>query len=334
VAADRLLHVVNGDSVATTLRATSLVGTVVSWRDVLHEGPVPALPRGELLRRRAAFLAECGWGSEVEIRSSLERRDRMLTEALAEETVVVAWFEHDLYDQLQLLDVLSLAHDVGRPPELIVVGSFPGRPRFRGLGELTAAELETLWDERRLAPARAVADAVAAWDAFREPDPEALARVAATPSAALPFLAPALRRLLEELPAPGDGLGGTERRALRAVAEGAQTPVEAFLRAQELEDAPFLGDTWFFRSLAELGRGESRLVGTSDGGELPAPPPLGDTGTFSALSLRLTELGERVLAGEADRVALLGLDRWIGGTHVTAARAWRWDARRGVLVAP
>jgi hypothetical protein len=25
-----------------------------------------------------------------------------------------------------------------------------------------------------------------------------------------------------------------------------------------------------------------------------------------------------VLAGEANRVALLGIDRWVGGTHVTA----------------
>ena len=31
--------------------------------------------------------------------------------------------------------------------------------------------------------------------------------------------------------------------------------------------------------------------------------------------------GEAVLAGEADRVELIGIDRWLGGLHVTLARA-------------
>jgi hypothetical protein len=57
----------------------------------------------------------------------------------------VLWFEHDLYDQLQLLDVLTLASATAGALELIVVGSFPGQPSFRGLGELTADQLETLW---------------------------------------------------------------------------------------------------------------------------------------------------------------------------------------------
>ena len=70
----------------------------------------------------------------------------------------------------------------------------------------------------------------------------------------LPFLGAALRRLLEELPAPTDGLSGTERRALQAIAAGAATPMAAFLAAQDLEAAPFLGDAWFYRVLTSLGR--------------------------------------------------------------------------------
>jgi hypothetical protein len=50
--------------------------------------------------------------------------------------------------------------------------------------------------------------------------------------------------------------------------------------------------------------------------------------------LRLTDAGERVLAGEADRVELLGVDRWVGGTHVGAGSVWRWDAAAQVLAAP
>ena len=170
------LHVTNGDSAGNTLRQTALGGAVLPWQDVLHEGPVPAGPRRELLQARAAFLSACGWGSRRSILASLEDRDRQLVQALKDGQQVVLWFEHDLYDQLQLVDVLALA--APDTPELIVVGSFPGRPAFRGLGELTADELETLWPARVPARQDTLAAAVSAWAALRHPDPSALAAVA------------------------------------------------------------------------------------------------------------------------------------------------------------
>jgi len=340
------LHVTNGDSAGNTLRQTSLGGAVLPWQDVLHEGPIPAGPRPGLRQARAAFLSGCGWGRRQAVLSALERRDQQLLQALRDGVQVVLWFEHDLYDQLQLIDALALAAGgagadgpgggAGGPRtlELIVVGEFPGRPSFRGLGELTADELETLWPSRVAASAAALAAATRAWAAVRRPDPVELAACARDEVPELPFLAPALRRLLAELPAPADGLSGTERRALQAVAAGAATPIRAFLAAQDLEDAPFQGDAWFFRALAGLGRGPSRLIETQDGEELGAPPPLGDGPSFTGQPLRLTPAGHQVLAGQADRVALLGIDRWLGGTHLTPAATWRWDPATGQLTLP
>jgi len=276
-----LLHVTNGESPAGTLRQTGIGGEVLSWRDVLHEGPAPAPP------------------------------DPRLDEAFRGGDDVVLWFEHDLYDQLQLIDLLALARAEGAAVELIVIGEFPGRPSFAGLGELTVDELETLWPTRQPASPGVLEAATGALAAYRASDPTQLAGWAARDAPELPYLGPALRRLLEELPAPGDGLSRTERRALEAIAEGETTPGAAFVAAQRLEDAPFLGDTWFFRTLSELGEGDGRLI--------ESPP------------LALTSNGERVLRGDADRVELLGIDRWIGGTHVTPGNGWRWD---GELVRP
>jgi hypothetical protein len=328
------LHVTNGDSAGSTLRQTSLGGTVLPWRDVLHEGPVPAGSRRELLQARATFLSGCGWGNGTSIPSEMERRDRELLDALRHKEQVVLWFEHDLYDQLQLLDILALAHTAAGSLELIVVGSFPGRPQFRGLGELTAEQLETLWPSRVTATPETLAAAGSAWEALRQPEPSALVAHARADVPQLPFLGPALRRLLEELPAPGDGLSGTERRLLRAIAAGAATPAAAFRAAQDLEAAPFLGDTWFFRALWGLGGGEARLVETQEGEPLGPAPPLGDAHGFARLPLRLTRDGERVLGQQADRVTLLGVDRWVGGTHVTADTTWRWDPAAQLLVEP
>ena len=314
------LHVTNGESAGNTLRQTGLGGAVMTWQDVLHEGPVQAIARSMLLRERAAFLSACGWGSRRAVLSALERRDKQFVDALRAEAHVVLWFEHDLYDQLQLVDALALAHEIGAAPELIVVDSY--------LGSLPAEELASLWPSRRTATAKALEQASTAWAAFRAAEPQALAELARNDSRELPFLAPALRRLLEELPAPRDGLSGTERRALEAIKAGASTPIAAFVGAQKLEDAVFLGDAWFFRVLTGLGP----LLETAEGAPLPAPPPLSDGNVFARLPIRLTKDGERVLAGEADRVDLVPIDRWVGGTHVTPQTLWRWDAEQLQLV--
>ena len=83
-----------------------------------------------------------------------------------------------------------------------------------------------------------------------------------------------------------------------------------------------------------LGQGDARLLETDDGTPLPLPPPLGDSQRFARLQLQLTATGERTLRGEADRVELLGIDRWIGGTHITPDNTWRWDPAELKLVRP
>ena len=117
-------------------------------------------------------------------------------------------------------------------------------------------------------------------------------------------------------PAPRDGLARTERQLLAAVAAGARTRERAFVAAAAKEEAPFLGDTIAFDRLEELARGAQPLV-TADAG------------------LELTAAGAEVLAGRADRVALIGFDRRLGGMHLRAGNGlWRWDAARGALLAP
>ncbi|HYY78243.1 MAG TPA: heavy metal-responsive transcriptional regulator [Actinomycetes bacterium] len=84
----------------------------------------------------------------------------------------------------------------------------------------------------------------------------------------------------------------------------------------------------------ELGQDTNRLVETDDGTPLPPPPPLSDSQLFARLQLRLTATGEGTLRGRADRVELLGIDRWIGGTHITRDNTWRWHPTEWKLGPP
>jgi uncharacterized protein DUF1835 len=293
------LHVTNGDSTATTLRDTGLVGNgLVVWRDVLHDGPVPAVDDATLRATRAQFL-----GADV---AEFEERDRAL--AAGRDGDYVLWFEADLYDQLQLVQILAALAAFEVAPErvtLICIGEHLESARFGGLGELTAAQLAALPDcaAVTLTP-EAFALAVRAWAALRAPDPGDLAAIAAARSRELRFIGEAFDRLGREYPSTRDGLSLTERRLLAAVAAGAATPADAFLRASAREPRPFLGDTSAFATLDRLARGDE--------------PLLDDT--------RLTDAGASVLRGEADQVELNGIDRWVGGVHLHGRDIrWRWD---------
>ena len=60
------LHVTNGDSVLHTWKKAGLLGTHLPWRDILHEGPVPANMTLEALSRvRADYLASRGPGNAI-----------------------------------------------------------------------------------------------------------------------------------------------------------------------------------------------------------------------------------------------------------------------------
>jgi hypothetical protein len=313
----RLLHVTNGDATVPGLRGAGLVGTVMPWRDVLHEGPVPDVGDDDLRRVRAAFLNRRG---ADDIGTEREFRERDATLERHRDGSYVLWFEADLYDQLQLVQILAKLHELEVPPSritLICIGEHVGVAHFGGLGELSAEQLGRLpaVASTVMTPA-ALEHATRAWGALRAPDPAALAAIAATPSPELRFVAEAFDRLSREYPSTRDGLSLTERRILAAVADGAATAGAAFVRAAGREARPFLGDTWCFDRIAGFVGASTPLVDAE-----PADAPVD-----RHARLRLTDAGRKVLGGGADHVSLNGVDRWIGGVHL-AGRAvpWRWD---------
>ncbi len=293
------LHVTNGDVLAEAIRERLSMPrqTILPWRDVLHEGPVPAGEDDETLRHtRAAFLGANGWGDSDAVRIDFAARDAALAEAVDLATRVTLWFEDDLYDQLQLIQVLDRLQEHNGPVAIVRVPH-------------TRVDLQFLYGNARGIDEPAILLGARAWAAFREPSPTALHELVLAGTRALPPLAPALRRHLEQLPATTDGLARTERQALRAIDEGAVTEGEIFLASTAWDEPPFMGDSTFTAWLDGLCAGNEPLV-ARDG-----------------VNHTLTEAGRRCLAGEGDRVALAGgIDRWHGGIHLSGATpAWRWD---------
>jgi hypothetical protein len=308
------LHVSNGD--ATDVPGTGLARRVIYWRDVLHEGPVPDVAPAELRQVRANYLAD-HYGADRD-RTFIERNRAL--EANSDGQYVL-WFEADLHDQLQIVEILARLAGLGVPAEhvtLICIGEHAGIARFGGLGQLTADQMRELPHTNasaRLTPA-ALDLAVQAWAAFRAPTPDGLPAIAATRLGELRFLGEAFDRLCREYPATRDGLSLTERRVLAAVAGGAAEAGAAFVRAMARETRPYLGDGSCFLQMDQLAQGPHPLLRLDP----PGRPVERTTG------VHLTDTGARVLAGQADQIALNGIDRWIGGVHLQGHHVpWRWD---------
>jgi Domain of unknown function (DUF1835) len=314
------LHITNGGCAADPLRMF-LRDPVLTTCDPLHDGPAPRVDSDAWHRLRAQHLTE-GEGSFEETRRDLEAVDRTIADAARFDEVVL-WFEHDLFDQLQVIRNLDLlAHVPRNRVSMICIDRFPGVEPFYGLGQLSADQLSTLTGTRQEVTPDQFALATRAWNAFRAPDPTELFAFASalpdTPDAAalLPFLGAALWRFFEEYPSTANGLSRTEHAVLQAVDRGAGDRVEVFRQSHAEEERPFLGDLGVFDIVQHFSA---------------ARVPLLSAAADDAISL--TAAGRDVLSGRADAVALNGIDVWRGGVHLLGRdrSPWRWDARRRVL---
>ena len=324
----RLHHVSNGTCTTRLIEAAGIPGTRSIWADPLHDGPVPDLPDADLLDLRRRHLS--GYvEATVDADPANDLREwRAALSRVESYDELVLWFEHDLFDQLNLIQLLTWIPDhLPRQTRvsLICIGSFPGRPAFKGLGELTPADIASLLDTRaRVTPAQHDL-AAQAWRAFRASTPQLLDTLRRGKTSALPFLAAALHRFLQEYPWTSDGLSRSERRLLDLAAHvGGRHDLHAlFPRMHDDEQAYYVTDT----SLLAL----TRLLSSTTPPLLRHEGPL-DRNAFSA-SVATTDEGNAVLARRADRVRLCGIDRWLGGVHLRRDSGdWRWEESRQRIV--
>ncbi len=296
------LHITNGDGALYLLKKAGIFGTHVAWRDALNEGPVPAgLSLEETSAVRARYLADRGHGSAIKLIHDFERRDA-LVRCAGDYDEVVLWFEHDLYDQLQLLQALTALEELDLEPGRI---SLVQSDHY--LANMTVDEILPLLPKRRTATPAVFKSARRSWERFTSESPADLYAGAGEDAIGLPFLRTALVRLCEEYPWRSDGLSRSQRQALYAVAQGSGRREDLYARAQGHEEAHFLSARAFGRVLDDLGRAEGALVEEEEG------------------RLVATALGRRVIAGDANWLDERPIDRWIGGVHLLPGRVTCWD---------
>jgi len=249
---------------------------------------------------------------------------------------VTIWLEHDLYDQLQLLQLLDrfAEADLGDMElGLICIDHFPGVEPFYGLGQLTAGQMATLAGSEQPVTEDQLTLGQRGWRAFTSDAPLSLQAFLQSDLSALPFLNAALERHLEEFPDSRNGLSRHERQILEMVGSGITRPARLFAAHQLLESAPYLGDWGFWNYIEGLTNVANALLRTSTGNQFVHPPVVPADEAFREQKLELTPLGRAVLNNEANWIELNPPDHWKGGVHLHPNKTlWCWNRDRRAIV--
>ena len=299
----RTTHWRCGSDIAHSLQLAGFKGQFRMLTDPLCMGPVRDVPSEDFRAMRSAFISQAFALDAAEVAHRVDDEYNHL-QALAGADHSVLWCEADAYDQLFLIRALAGLEQAPRKLELIEVHRIPGVERFIGIGQLAPDVLAWLWPQRRLIDDKAVQLAKQAWSAYCNPSPVDWAQLAHGNHRALPLLAPALRRQLQELPGMRDGLSLTERLSLQYIAEAGPVPFGRMFAELmgKREPLPFLGDMMFHALLRPLIDGDAPLlVETATEHDWPRPP------------LALTPLGQAVLNADAYWLDHASHTRWVGG---------------------
>lgn len=330
------LNITNGDGAGSLLKDSNIEGDVLPWRDTMQSGP---FPKGLSLEEHSKLRAEVFSGPSMplaDVMRDFEIRDQHL-KAYNNYEEVVLWFEHDLLDQLQILQILNFFSGVELGETklvLICINEFEGISPFRGLGQLTPEQIETLETRKEDISQEQLELAKRGWQAFCGDTPTHLENYLETDLSLFPFLKAALKRHLEEYPSVKNGLNKTQNKILELVKEGVTKPGKNFLEFMNSETEFFMGDWTHFREIEKLCNGHHPLLSCSSTGKFLSPPDDEiEIEDFKAQDLSITELGKEVMAGNKDATKLLKLDQWFGGVHLDYKRPiWRWDEKRHQLI--
>jgi hypothetical protein len=302
-----MLHLHNGDSVATTARRALLPGRHVAYREILVAGPVRSgLRLHEWVEERARFGAGYFGEHLLRLRNELLEQEQML-DAIRDEEEIVLWFEHDLFC---LANFLYLLVRLSKARRLSAI--WCPRP----LGGMTEEELVTTYMSRAAVPPLMLRIAAEAWKAYTSPDPTALNRFVMQDWNDFPFLRDGMTLHAMRFPSTRDGLGEVERRAMAGIDAGASDFGALFARFDANPPRYGLGDGEFLRHLRRLASCAVPMITITESGDTTPPP--------KAL-FGITPAGRKVLAGDADFIELNNADTWLGGAHLTNEQLWRWD---------
>ncbi len=301
--------------------------TVLAWEDVLHDGPVPFRPSlKEQSEVRIGFLSS--WADDMgsltpdAVRERFEQRDECLNRSGNFDEIVL-WFDHDLYDQLQLIQVgwalERLAESIVTPASHII--TYVHYADY--LNAEQASKMKTAFDKRLVLEEQSLSYLSSRWLDFTSPVPLRLSEALKCHSNQFAFVSPALHRLCQEYPSVDRRITRNEYQILCAL-DGipSMQPGKLFSTCQGMEQVAYLGDWSFWQVLSRMTSATDPLVTVAGRSAFVFPREPFPDPKFSQQNLSVSDLGREILLGSA---VWSRPEYWVGGVRIAEDADWRWN---------
>ncbi|GAA4323591.1 hypothetical protein GCM10023115_52420 [Pontixanthobacter gangjinensis] len=250
---NKVLHIVNGDSLAEQMKELDLPGELVIWRELLCEGPTQQEINSEFFKIRKKFLRKT-----YDI-SAENYEERFIAEVKKLKTLkdydnVILWFEFDLFCHINMLAALSILSEIENkaPVSLVCSKKLEGEKEHKPLSQLSLKELRNHYKNRIHLNTEDLEVANLIWELYCGNNPLKL-KPQIKVNTNFEYLSSCIRAHIERFPNSITGINTLERNILRLI-EGHDIKNENHLLGYALEYQGYYGysDTQMQRLLEKL----------------------------------------------------------------------------------
>ena len=252
--ADTILHITNGDSLTERLQALDISGDILTWREMLCEGPTAVdIDGNAFAKSRKAFFKEHYEVPESHYETQFLKGLEKLDDTLSYEAIIL-WFEYDLFCHINMLAAISLLSARNRKEAVYLVcsGRVTGATNLLGLSELSNEQLLAHYqDKTRLDPSD-LSLATTLWKLYCSENHNALNPLLAKDTN-FKYLSNCLGAHRERFPDKNTGLSTLETQILRLI-DTHEIRSERQLCGYALQHQGYYGygDTQLFRMIKRL----------------------------------------------------------------------------------
>ncbi|MEZ4971190.1 MAG: DUF1835 domain-containing protein [Flavobacteriaceae bacterium] len=249
------LHITNGDILTNKLNTLKLEGDIITWREMLCEGKTETSVGSESFwKTRFEFLNKNYKVSKSWFIDKTLKEYRTLCNHKQEDRIVL-WFDFDLFDQINLLAVISWLKTHRPYAEISLVSSEAEKNSVNiiGLGRLDDEQLRKLYTNRTLLTQDDIEYADYVWQLYCSDNPIRLENLKDFDSFQFSHLSGAIEAHLMRFPTIRNGLNEVENNILRlARSTKPKTKQELLNTVLRNQGRYGFGDTQYDRVMTKL----------------------------------------------------------------------------------
>lgn len=214
----KYLHITNGDDLSKKVKSLGLSGDIITWREMLCEGPTSMdVGDKEFLRQRQKFLQKTYKISKAEYSEKfIEELEKLA--AVNNYDEIVLWFEFDLFSHMNMLGVISflLQKKKNFPMTLVCSKKLEGEDEMYPLGELSAKNLQKHYKNRIPLTDDDISTGQLIWELYCGDKPKRLiSEIKRTTN--FEYLSSSIRAHIERFPSTNTGLNTLEINVLKLI---------------------------------------------------------------------------------------------------------------------